>query len=97
MKALMDRHYCLAKNTSSSHPIYLLENKATMLLSTCGGAADENADLLRAIFEREMAYLHCRIIGEHVLPLCSSPSEVKPRARQLAHRMLQDVIACAGS
>ena len=93
MKALMDRHYCLAKNTSGSRPIFLLKGKPTVLLTTCGGLAEESADLLQEIFEREMSYLQCRVIGEYVLPSCTAPSELGSRAQRLADQIAQSIIS----
>lgn len=93
MKALMDRHYCLAKNTSSSQPVYLLKGKPTVLLTTCGGSTEENADLLREIFQREMGYLQCRVIGEYVLPFCTAPSELGSRAQELADQMARNIVS----
>ena len=91
MKALMDRHYCLAKNTSSPQPTYLVGDKPVVLLTTCGGTAEENADVLRVIFRREMTYLRCRIVGEYVVPLCTLPSELGARPHETARRMINDL------
>jgi multimeric flavodoxin WrbA len=93
MKALMDRHYCLAKNTSIPEPTYLLKDKPTVLLTTCGGTAEENADLLRIIFRREMSYLHGRVVGEFVLPSCTLPSELGRRPHEMARHMIQHLFS----
>jgi hypothetical protein len=89
----MDRHYCLAKDTFSYEPVYLLQDKPTVLLTTCGGTAEENADLIRLIFRREMSYLHCRVAGEYILPLCTLPSELGTRPNEMAQHMIQDLFS----
>jgi len=91
MKALMDRHYCLIKNTTTPQPTYLLQGKSAVLLATCGGTAEENADVLRIVFRREMSYLHCHVVGEYILPLCTLPSELGTRPYEMARRMIQDL------
>ena len=73
MKAAIDRHYALLK-WKGENEISLIRNKKTMLLATCGGDAENNADLIRLIFEREMRYLQCQIVGEFILPNCTIPS-----------------------
>lgn len=92
MKCVMDRHYCLVKQTTGGEGKHLLEGKRTVLLATCGGSAEGNADLLRSIFRREMDYLHCRIAGEYVVPLCTVPAELGARAEQVAREMYRDLI-----
>ena len=93
MKMLMDRHYCLTKTRVAGGTSYLLEGKRVALLSTCGGPSEDNADLLRLIFRREMAFLHCRVEGEYVVGGCTTPSDLGDRARelgcQMAHALLK--------
>jgi len=89
MKALMDRHYCLAKYTASPARFFM-ENKRTILLTTCGGPAENNADLLEQIFMREMSFLHCRMIGKYVLQ-CEAPSTIGEKKNKIAAQMISDI------
>lgn len=91
MKALIDRHYCLLKWKGAKEKS-LVENKKTMLLVTCGGDAENNADLIRQIFEREMRYLHCQIVGEFVVPNCTLPANLGSIKDEIAIEM-NDTIA----
>lgn len=91
MKALIDRHYCLLK-WKGSQESSLVENKKTMLLTTCGGDAENNADLIQLIFEREMNYLHCQIVGEFVVPNCTLPSNLGLIKDEVAMKMNDAVI-----
>jgi NAD(P)H-dependent FMN reductase len=93
MKALMERHYCLVKGASEDQDIHLLEEKRTALLMTCGGSAEENGDLLADIFRREMAYLHCRPVGEYIVPLCTKASELGNRSNEVAQQMAADLLS----
>jgi multimeric flavodoxin WrbA len=86
MKALIDRHYCLLK-WKGDKEISLVENKKAMLLTTCGGDAENNADLIRLIFEREMKYLHCQVVGEFVVPNCTLPSKLGSIKDEMAIKM----------
>ncbi|MFZ5808007.1 MAG: flavodoxin family protein [Chloroflexota bacterium] len=91
MKAVIDRHYCLLK-WKGGKEISLVENKKTMLLTTCGGDAENNADLIRLIFEREMKYLHCQIVGEFVVPNCTLPSKLGSIKDEVATKMNKAVL-----
>jgi multimeric flavodoxin WrbA len=95
MKAVMDRHYCLLK-WKGGRERSLVENKKTMLLTTCGGDAENNADLLRLIFEREMKYLHCQIVGEFVVPNCTLPSKLGSIKDEIAARMNEALLNISG-
>ena len=90
MKTLIDRQYCLLK-WKGGKEISLVENKKTMLLTTCGGDAENNADLIRLIFEREMKYLHCQIVGEFVVPNCTVPSKLGSIKDEMAIKMNEAV------
>ncbi|MBN2536523.1 MAG: flavodoxin family protein [Spirochaetales bacterium] len=91
MKALIDRHYCFVKWKNNSKAHCLLEGKPTLLLTTCGGDADTNTDLIREIFKREMDYLHCRIIGAYCVPNCTTPPAPGKAAQQTARLMADDI------
>ncbi len=90
MKALIDRHYCLLK-WKGDQGKSLVENKKTLLMVTCGGDGENNADLIRQIFEREMNYLHCQICGEFVVPNCTVPANLSLIKDEIAIQM-KDVI-----
>lgn len=92
MKALMDRQYCLVKWLHAGDKS-LVENKKTMLLTTCGGDAENNADLIRLVFEREMKYLQCQVMGEFIVPNCTTPTELRSRKDETALQM-NDVVHC---
>jgi len=91
MKAVIDRHYCLLKSKRGKE-ISLVENKKTMLLATCGGDAENNTDLIRLVFEREMKYLHCQIVGEFFVPNCTLPSDLGSIKDEIAVEMNNAVI-----
>lgn len=91
LKALIDRHYCLVKWKERADIIHLLDGKRTVLLTTCGGSAEKNADLIQEIFSREMDYLHCQILGKYVVPLCTVPAELGDKASQVAQQMYVDI------
>jgi multimeric flavodoxin WrbA len=88
MKALLDRHYCLVKSGRR----HLFEGTRTMLLTTCGGSAEANADLVEQIFAREMAYLRGRIVGIHCVANCSTAAALGERAEHAARLMLDDAL-----
>lgn len=89
MKAVIDRHYCTVKWLDGEKAAMLLAGKRMALLVTCGGTAAENADLICREFERQMAYLGCRVAGEFVVDECTTPTETarSARAQQTAAQM----------
>ncbi|MBN2442524.1 MAG: flavodoxin family protein [Spirochaetales bacterium] len=92
LKTLFDRHYCLVKwkNRETGHS--LMEKKKTLLLATCGGSREENADIIQEIFNREMTYLQCQIVGKYIMPNCTLPVNPGDKARELAQDMVRDVL-----
>ncbi|MBN2353497.1 MAG: flavodoxin family protein [Spirochaetales bacterium] len=94
MKALLDRHYCLVKWRRRDETGYVMEGKPAALLATCGGGAAENADLMQAVFQREMDYLRFRVIGKYVADLTTTPDALD--AKPLAERMAKDVAGFLG-
>jgi multimeric flavodoxin WrbA len=91
MKALLDRHYCLTKWREGEVLVSLLESKRTALLVTCGGDAESNADLIQAMFDREMLAARCLPIGKYVVAKCTTPAEVRAQAGEIALAMARDI------
>jgi multimeric flavodoxin WrbA len=93
MKALLDRHYCLVKWQADTPVQVFLQGKRAALLSTCGGTLEGDADLIQTMFDREMQYLRCEITGHYILPACSTPDQLGPRAMTMAQKLAQDITA----
>lgn len=93
MKALLDRHYCLTKWNGDQVDRSFLEGKHVMLLVTCGGAIENNADVIQIVFRREMECARCNITGIHILPGCSTPREIGERLTPLVESMVSEVAA----
>jgi len=93
MKALIDRHFCITKWRDDEVVQSLAEGKRTLLLLTCGGSAEENADLIIPAFRREMACMRATILGEFVVPHCSTPDRLGADARAVADAMARAVAA----
>lgn len=94
LKTLLDRQYCMTKLKNSSKMRFLMEGKQSVLLTTCGGDAENNTDLIQEIFKRAMNYHHCRILGKYIIPLCPSalPSKIIDEATFTARQMYDDLI-----
>jgi multimeric flavodoxin WrbA len=95
MKTFVDRHYCMVKWTDGPVPETLMRGKRAALLATCGSDAAGNADLIQTIFDREMKYLGCEVLGKYVVDLCTAPAELGMSAVEAAERMAKDVFALA--
>jgi NAD(P)H-dependent FMN reductase len=93
LKALVDRHYCLVKWGDDPDPTSLIEGKRVALLVTCAGPVEGNADVIQVIFDRGMAYSHCRVAGKYIVPNCTTPEALGDRAEETARRMLADLTA----
>ena len=91
MKALIDRHYCLATGYGAGPFASRLEGKPIALLVTCGGPIAGNADLVREMFARLAAYGQSRVFGTYVLPHCTEPAALGDRATALARQMGRDL------
>ena len=93
IKALIDRHYCSVKWQAGEVATGLLKVKRSALLLTCGGGADDNADLTLALFERQMDYIGGVILGMYVLDNCTSPLQDATHAEALARRMANELLS----
>jgi multimeric flavodoxin WrbA len=92
LKALIDRHFCLTKWQNDGVVQSLLEGKRAALLVTCGGSAEENADLTDVMFRREMECARCEVIGQYVVPNCSTPDQLGAKGRAVADALARDVL-----
>jgi multimeric flavodoxin WrbA len=97
MKALLDRHYCLVKWADGRVANALLRGKRAALLVTCGDVAEDNADLIQGIFDRQMRYLGCEIVGKYIVPGCTTPAELGHKGVETAERMLRDILSSAST
>ena len=96
MKAFLDRHFCLATGYDTSDYKSLLEGKHTALLVTCAGPIENNADLIQVIFDRINNYGRCNVIGKYVVPFCTIPDAIGPKAMEIAKKMAQDIVGGSG-
>jgi len=91
LKVLMDRQFCLIKMKPDGGKTSLLDGKKAILLVTCGGPVEGNADLIQQIFRRAMDYAGCKVVGMYILPGCTTPSQMGERGEKLAERILADI------
>ena len=91
MKALLDRLCSCTKWNTEGAPRALLNGRSAMLLTTCGGKAETNVDLITEIFRREMLYLQCHVAGIHAVDNCTEPAALGARAEDTATRMVADL------
>lgn len=92
LKALLDRHYCLVKWRDGQVAAALMSGKRAALLVTCGGDAEDNADLIQVMFDREIAYVRGVVVGKYVVANCTKPAELGERADETARQMVKDII-----
>ena len=93
MKAFLDRHYCLVKWVDGRMANALLRGKRVALLVTCGDEAEGSADLIQGIFDREMRYLGCEIVGKYVIPGCTTPDRLGRKGVDTAAKMVRDILS----
>jgi multimeric flavodoxin WrbA len=93
LKALLDRHYCLVKWQDGEVAAALMAGKRAALLVTCGGDAEDNADLIQVMFDREIAYVRGTVVGKYVVANCTTPAELGERAAETARRMMKDIVS----
>jgi multimeric flavodoxin WrbA len=95
MKAVMDRMYCMVKYEDGNAVQFLMQDKPCLLLTTCGGGAADNLDLIEEAFRREVDYLQARLVGMHGLPDCS-PERIAEQGEGIAEKMWADLQVLAG-
>lgn len=92
MKALIDREYCLVTGNGGPEYRSLLKGKRSVLLVTCGGGIEDNADLIQEVFDREGQYQQWNIVGKYVVPYCTTPDELGDEALGTARQMAGDIM-----
>jgi multimeric flavodoxin WrbA len=92
MKALIDRHLCLATGHDTPEYKSLVNGKRTVLLVTCAGPIENNADLIQQIFDRLNDYLQCDVIGKYIVPFCTTPDSLSSEAIDTAKKMHKDIL-----
>ena len=70
----------------------LLRGKRVALLVTCGDEAEGSADLIQGIFDREMRYLGCEIVGKYIVPGCTTPDTLGRKGVDTAAEMVRDIL-----
>lgn len=88
MKPFFDRQHCLVKWKEGEKAGQLISGKKSMLLVTCAGNSENNADLITRIYKRKMAYLGLDDIGVFELGGCISPDETGKKAGHIVEKML---------
>lgn len=92
MKALIDRQYCLVKGYGTENYKSMVEGKNMALLVTCAGPAEENADVIQTMFDRENGYARCNVLCKYVIPYCTVPEDLGPGHRKTAQEMAQNIL-----
>lgn len=91
IKAFLDRHFCLVTGYGTPDYKSLLEGKHAALLVTCGGAVEDNADLIQTMFDRMVGYCKGDVIGKYIVPFCTTPDLIGPEATKVVERMAVDL------
>jgi len=92
MKALIDRHVCLASGHGTPEHKSQVKGKRMVLLVTCAGPIENNADLIQQIFDRFNDYLQGEVIGKYIVPFCTTPDSISSEATETAKKMHKDIL-----
>jgi len=91
MKALIDRHFCLATGAGTPDHRSLIAGKPVSLLVTCGGPVEGNADVIQTVFNRVCHLCAARIVNKTVIPFCTTPDVLGEDAVAAARKMAGDI------
>jgi multimeric flavodoxin WrbA len=80
MKLFLDRHFCLVNGYGTPAHHSALAGRRAVLLVTCAGAENVNADLIKDVFDRFCHYAVLENRGKHVLPARSGVDAERVRA-----------------
>jgi multimeric flavodoxin WrbA len=95
MKTVFDRHYCMMKWRGDKVAKSFFAGKKALLLVTCGGEVENNADVIQVVFQRQMDCLGCEITGQYIVPNCSLPKNLGGVVETTARRMVGELFAGA--
>jgi multimeric flavodoxin WrbA len=91
LKALLDRHLCLVTGYGTPEYKSLVAGKKLMLLVTCAGPVENNADLIQSNFDRIAKYLKADVAGKYVVPFCTKPDEMGDQAAEIVKQMADNL------
>lgn len=86
IKTLFDRHFSLVKGAYTVEHQSFLEDKTISFLITCGGAEENNADLVRPLFDRFVNYVKAKDGGKYIVTHSMAPDFIQ-RAEEVAENM----------
>jgi len=91
LKQVLDRGMCLVKDYMGPSYASFVDGKRAMLLMTCMGPVEGNADWARDQFSQYAEYMKLDLIEAWIVPGCSTPDrlgdEVRAKAAKLALRL----------
>ncbi len=69
-----------------------MDGKRALLLVTCDGPIENNADLVQELFARLCSYGKCEMTGNYIVPFCSAPDTIDTTGMDTAEKMAADIL-----
>ncbi len=93
LKAFLDRLYCLAGYHDGVDSAIRLTGKKIALLSTCGGPADDNADIMEKAFRNMVVFWNASDAGFLLFSGCDDATALGDEAEARARAFAQGLTA----
>jgi len=82
MKALIDRHFCLLRDSDTENPTSLIDGKRITRVMTAQGPVEGNAELLVRQFDCQALYCKATVTEDLVVPFCTTPDAIADDIRR---------------
>lgn len=96
IKALMDRAFCLVHAYGGPEHKSLVEGRTFALVATSGGPLENNLNLLKMPFDKEMAFIKAKNAGHFLVPNCFNmeiDQNITPQVIEKAKQFARDFVS----
>ncbi len=93
LHAFLERHLSLVSGYMSEDWKSLIAGKPAALLVAAGGPDEDNADVIKTVFERICRYARAKHVGTFVVAKCTTPDKLGVEAEGITKKMADGITA----
>ncbi len=93
LHAFLERHLSLVSGHMSEDWNSLIAGRPAALLVAAGGPDEENADVIKTVFERICQYARAKHVGTFVVAHCTTPDKLGAEAEEIAKKIADGITA----
>jgi len=91
-KSVLDRMFCAIKGYGTPDYRSLIQDKKGVVIATCGGPVEGNADLLLEMYKRISVLAKMPPMSELVVPFCMTPDNIGEEVQIQVKDLVQEIV-----